>query len=54
MTCSACGNEIERGDTYVAITRNCERVGRLGAIKVKAAELVAAYHEDCAPKPDGA
>jgi hypothetical protein len=50
MTCAACRNEIKRGDTYIAFTRQRERVGRSGAVKVKDAELTAAYHEDCVPQ----
>jgi hypothetical protein len=49
MTCTACDNEIERGDRYVAYARHIERVGRLGAIKVEDAEATAVYHLPCAP-----
>ena len=48
-SCTACGEKIKRGERYVADTRQLERVGRQGAVKVEAAELVAAYHEVCAP-----
>jgi hypothetical protein len=49
MTCTACDNKIKRGDRYVAFTRQTERVGRLGAIKVEDAEATAIYHPSCAP-----
>jgi hypothetical protein len=49
MTCTACEREIPRGDQYVAVTRQTERVGRLGAVKVQDAELIAAYHPGCVP-----
>ncbi|MGI5422965.1 hypothetical protein [Actinomadura luteofluorescens] len=52
MTCTACEREIGRGDKYVAVTRQTERVGLLGAVKVEDAELVAAYHPSCAPRKD--
>lgn len=50
MTCTKCTRPIERGETYVAEQRNRERVGRFGAITVKDSELIAAYHEACAPE----
>ncbi len=49
MTCTDCDREIKRGERYVAVTRQEERIGRLGAIKVEDAELVAVYHPACAP-----
>lgn len=52
-SCTACGNTIERGEKYVAFTRQSERVGRLGAVKVEDAELISAFHEGCAPQEDG-
>ena len=48
-TCTACRKEIRRGDSYVVHTRQRERVGRLGAIKVQASEVTATYHERRAP-----
>lgn len=48
--CTACDNEIKRGETYVAHTRQTERVDRLGAIKVKDSEVTATYHPACAPQ----
>jgi hypothetical protein len=50
MTCTKCTRPIERGETYVAEQRNRERVGRFGGITVKDSELIAAYHEACAPE----
>lgn len=49
MICTKCEHEIERGDTYVADTRQTERVGRGGVVTVQDAELLAAYHPTCAP-----
>lgn len=49
MTCAECGREIRRGEQYVAYTRQTERVGRLGAVKVEDANLVGIYHPACAP-----
>lgn len=49
MICTECEHEIERGDTYVADTRQTERVNRFGAVIVKDAELLATYHSTCAP-----
>jgi hypothetical protein len=49
ITCTACTKEIRRGETYVADARHRERVTWTGAVKVEDAELVAAYHEQCAP-----
>lgn len=48
--CTGCDNAIKRGETYVAHTRQTERVGLLGAIKVKDAEVTAVYHETCTPQ----
>lgn len=50
MACTECGREIKRGEQYVAVTRQTERVGRLGAVKVEDSDLVAVYHPACAPE----
>ena len=49
LTCTACEREIPRGEQYIAFTRQQERIGRLGAVKVEDSELVATYHPGCAP-----
>lgn len=53
MNCTGCNREIKRGDRYVAVDRHVERVGRFGAVIVEDAELVAAYHMECAPDDSG-
>lgn len=50
ITCTECGNEIKRGEQYIAYPRQRERIGRLGAVKVEDAELLAAYHPGCEPE----
>lgn len=49
LTCAACERKIQRGDQYIAMVRQSERVGRLGAVKVEDSEVTATYHPGCAP-----
>lgn len=50
MTCNHCSNEIRRGEEYIALLRQTEKVGRFGAVTVKDTDSSAYFHKACAPK----
>lgn len=49
LICTACGVEIPQGEKFVAIQRHIQQDKRVRAI-VTDAELVAAWHQACAPR----
>jgi hypothetical protein len=56
VNCTKCGNEIPKGQRYVADVRHIERIERRflrTAITVKNAKEIGTYHYTCAPQRPG-
>ena len=49
LICTACSKEILQGEKYVTVTRALEKFKRNAATVVHS-ELVAVWHESCAPR----
>jgi hypothetical protein len=49
LTCYVCSKEIPQGEKFVAVQRHVQQDKRRGSV-VTDAELVAAWHQSCAPR----
>lgn len=50
VTCTACNNDIKRGEKYTSLLRQTEKIGRFGRIRVLDADW-APFHTTCTPRP---